>query len=653
MNRLAERGNSSPACEHDQALGTASLASGVMMSLANWTTRFLVGSAQGSEMQPDGQSSGSGSDDSAGASAQRAGPRSLVGSRVGAYLITKRLGAGGVGEVFKGVDVMLKREVAIKVLRHELASDPLFLERFRHEAQIHAQLSHPNVASVHAFLHEGDTQFMVMEYVPGISLDEFVRSGGPVPAERALRIFRHALDGIEHAHRCGIVHRDIKPANIMLADSGPVKVMDFGIARALDCQEHLTRHGQVAGTAKSMSPEQIRGAQADVRSDIYSLGIVLYTLLAGRAPFEGRSDHALMKAQLEQAPPPLHALVDNVPPKVEAAVMRALEKDPSARFQTVGAFSRALDACLAELATASPPTPDQRDAQTSSRTVVNPALADAQRLPKGGARRAAQGPGRLRHFAASVRTAAGRLRPAAALRTLPRLGAVAVALALPALLAGTVMEWPRLAQREAPAAVSPGPVAVSPTLQQVSPPPPVERVAAAQIPPVSVPEPAPAAASKPPGGTVPPRTLAIVRLPLDDTASAGSDATHRFKPGERISLLVTPSQDAHVYCYLQDEARRIVRFYPNRFSKSALVRTAKPLKIPGRMRFEIVANTRNVTETVACFASEKDVMSELPAAVVGTDFARLPATTLDQVRSAFAAIAADTLSEASFRVQFK
>src|SRR5438105_10619048 len=149
MNRRAERRNSSPACPKHQAAGTPSVASGVMMSLANWTTRMLLESAQGT-------------DDSAGASAQRAEPRSLVGSRIGAYLITKRLGEGGVGEVFKGVDVMLKREVAIKVLRHELVSDPLFLKRFRHEAQIHAQLSHPNVASLHAFLQEGETQFMVM-----------------------------------------------------------------------------------------------------------------------------------------------------------------------------------------------------------------------------------------------------------------------------------------------------------------------------------------------------------------------------------------------------------------------------------------------------------------------------------------------------------
>jgi serine/threonine protein kinase len=584
-----------------------------MMSLANWTTRF------------HGQSSGSGGDGSQGGSAQRSEPRSLIGSRIGAYLITKRLGAGGVGEVFKGVDVMLKREVAIKVLRHEFASDPLFLERFSHEAQIHAQLSHPNVASVHAFLHEGDMQFMVMEYVSGISLDEFVRSGGPVPVERALSIFRRALDGIEHAHCCGIVHRDIKPANIMLADSGPVKVMDFGIARALDCQEHLTRHGQVAGTAKSLSPEQIRGAQADVRSDIYSLGIVLYTLLAGRAPFDGESDHALMKAQLEQAPPPLHTLVHNVPQKVEAAVMRALEKDPSARFQTVGAFSRALDACLAEIATASPPFPHQPDAQTSSRTVVNPALADAAPL-----------------------------RPAAASRTLPKSArrARGVMLALPALLAGAVLlAWPRVAQREAPASAPLRPAAVSQTRQQVSPT--VERAAAPQVPAVSVPQPAPAGVAQPLVDTVIPRTLTISRLPSDDAAPAGSEAGHRFRPGERVKLRVTPSHDAHVYCYLQDETRHILRFYPNRFSESALVRMAAPLEIPGRMRFEIVANTRNVTETVACFATERDVTAELPPAVIGTDFTRLRATSLDEVRSAFARIAGDTLTQASLRVQFK
>ena len=404
------------------------------MNLANWTTRFLVGNAQDSDKQPDGQGSESGSAERQVASAQPAASRSLVGSRVGTYLITKRLGEGGVGEVFKGVDVMLKREVAIKVLHPEFACDPLFVKRFSREAQLHAQLSHPNIATVHALLHEeGDKQFMVMEYVAGISLDEFVRSGGPVPVSRALSIFRRALDGIEHAHRNGIVHRDIKPANIMVADSGAVKVMDFGIARALDCREHLTRHGQVAGTAKAMSPEQIRGAQADVRSDIYSLGIVLYTLLAGRAPFDADSDLALMRAQLEQAPPPLRPLAADVPPEVEAAVMRALQKDPSARFQTVGEFSHALDASAdADATTAAMPRPSgaPQGAPTMSRTAVNPALGHGQGQPQGAAARPTG-----KDFA----DAATAVRPqpaAAARRKLPRLNRGAAASRVGALRTG-------------------------------------------------------------------------------------------------------------------------------------------------------------------------------------------------------------------------
>jgi hypothetical protein len=151
---------------------------------------------------------------------------------------------------------------------------------------------------------------------------------------------------------------------------------------------------------------------------------------------------------------------------------------------------------------------------------------------------------------------------------------------------------------------------------------------------------------------VPPRALSISRLPADGTASVGSDPAHRFKPGERVKLVVTSSHDANVYCYLQDETRHIVRFYPNRFSASARVSRDVPLEIPGRMGFEIVANARNVAETVACFASERDLADQLPTAVVGTDFASLPATSFDEVRSAFARIAGDALAEASFRVEF-
>jgi serine/threonine-protein kinase len=570
----------------------------------------------------------------------------LVGSRIGAYEITKRLGVGGVGEVFKAVDVMLKRDVAIKVLRDELAADPLFLERFRREAQLHAKLSHHNVAAVHAFLHEGGKQFMVMEFIAGISLDEFIRSGGPVPVPRALAIFRAALDGIEHAHGCGIVHRDIKPANIMLADDGQVKVMDFGIARALDGQDQLTRHGHVAGTARAMAPEQIRGRPADVRSDIYSLGIVLYTLLAGRAPFDSDNDFALMKMQLEQTPPPLDTLVGGVPPAVQAAVMRALEKDPAARFESAAAFAQAIDACMGESAAAAalPPAATRSfNAFLDAGTMINPALQHETQLgPPESApteRRALPKPPRRR----------------------PRLGrpAAAVALAtiaLGALGAGAAALWPQLALRDgadvarlvstgaatAVSAIAPAPERpVDPSPSPIDPSGASAAPAADALPPV-----APAAPAAPVAPVQP--ALAIERWSVDGRAIASTS----FKPGERIQLRVTSNTDAHVYCYLQDESRRIVRFYPNRFSKSARVRADVPLDIPGSMRFELVANSRRVAETVACFATERDVLGDLPAAAVGTDFVKLPAASLDEVRLAFASVGAQPPAQASFRIAF-
>ena len=379
--------------------------------------------------------------------------------------------------------------------------------------------------------------------------------------------------------------------------------MDFGIARALDCQEHLTRHGQVAGTAKSMSPEQIRGAQADVRSDIYSLGIVLYTLLAGRAPFDGETDLALMKAQVEQAPPPLHGLVGNLPPKVEAAVMRALEKDPSARFQTVGAFSRALDACMAGPTTTPRPIPNHPDPATLARTVLNPMLHDAQASSRTvvnpalqGARRAAR-----RQYEPSRAGSRDAASPGCRLARVARPGS-----ALGRRRAGT----PRAARGRCCSGVA-APRAARST---------GDCVAAARCGVTADQRAGGSCASGARGGSdsgaartgassgrrsrsrgrrrssspsscAPCRSSACLPTTRPRRPSAGSDAAHRFKPDERVRLMVTTSHDAHVYCYLQDETRRIKRFYPNRFNKNAAVKADAPLEIPGKMRFEIVANT--------------------------------------------------------------
>lgn len=264
-----------------------------------------------------------------------------IGSIIGSYKITEKIGEGGMGAVYKGVDQMLEREVAIKMLRPELARQPDVLERFRSEAVTLAKLNHPNIATLYNFLqHEGD-YFMVMEFVPGNTVENIIIKFGAIAYERAIPLFCQALEGIDQAHRKGIVHRDIKPANIMVMDSGAVKVMDFGIARMLG-SARLTKQGNVVGTVEYMSPEAIRGEDVDARSDIYSLGILLYEMLTGRLPFENTSEYELMRSQIEEAPPPPTVYLPNIPVTIEQAIMRSLAKKREARFQTAGEFRAVL-----------------------------------------------------------------------------------------------------------------------------------------------------------------------------------------------------------------------------------------------------------------------------------------------------------------------
>ena len=261
----------------------------------------------------------------------------MIGQVFGNYKVTQKLGEGGMGEVFRGVDMMLEREVAIKFLRPELASQPQVVERFRSEAVTLAKLQHPNIATLYNFMRQGDSFVMVLEFVRGVTLDHVIQQRGAIPVESAIPIFCQMLDGIQEAHSEGIIHRDIKPANMMLTDKGTLKVLDFGIARILGTAR-MTRQGNIIGTIEYMSPEQVRGFETDARSDIYSLGMLLYEMLTARCPFDIQNEFELMKAQIEQYPVPPRQLNPAIPEVVEQAIWKSIAKDPAQRFQNAAEF---------------------------------------------------------------------------------------------------------------------------------------------------------------------------------------------------------------------------------------------------------------------------------------------------------------------------
>ena len=259
----------------------------------------------------------------------------MIGQIVGNYKIEAKLGEGGMGAVYKGVDTMLDREVAIKALRPELASQTSVVERFRSEAVTLAKLNHPNIAALYTMFRQGEELYMVLEFVRGETLDTIMQRRAALPAEEAIPVFCQVLDGIDHAHELGVVHRDIKPANIMLTENGKLKVLDFGIARLLG-SARMTRAGNIIGTLEYMAPEQVKGQETDGRSDIYALGMMLYEMLTGQLPFQTENEFELMMLQTETMPPSPREINPNIPVEVEEAIMRAIQKNPNDRFQTAG-----------------------------------------------------------------------------------------------------------------------------------------------------------------------------------------------------------------------------------------------------------------------------------------------------------------------------
>ncbi len=279
----------------------------------------------------------------------------MIGATVGNYRILEKLGEGGMGAVFRGVDLTLEREVAIKMLRTDLSEQPGLIDRFRAEAITLARLHHPNIAILFNFFRHNNNFFMALEYVRGRTLGAVIKERGAMPCGEAVALVEQALDGLAHAHHLNIIHRDLKPANLMLTDTGVIKITDFGIARVLGTSR-MTRPGGVVGTLEYMSPERVRGLEADARSDLYSVGIVLYELLTGHAPFHNDSDYELMRAQIEAPPLPPHMLAPDLPDDVERVILRALAKAPEARYQTAREMRDALRA-----AAQTPPQPRSRE----------------------------------------------------------------------------------------------------------------------------------------------------------------------------------------------------------------------------------------------------------------------------------------------------
>src|SRR4051794_30975433 len=252
----------------------------------------------------------------------------------GRYEILRHLARGGMAEVYLAHDLMLDRQVALKVLFPELSTDRNFVERFRREAQAAANLSHPNIVSIYDWGEEEGTYFIVMEYIEGRTLGQIIRSEGPLLAERAAEIGADVAAALAFAHRSGVVHRDVKPGNVLISPTGQVKVTDFGIARAANSDQDLTQTGAVMGTATYFSPEQAQGNKVDGRSDEYSLGVVLYEMVAGRPPFQGDNPMAIAYKHVREQPIPPRELNPDVPQAFEAIVLQAMAKNPNDRYMS-------------------------------------------------------------------------------------------------------------------------------------------------------------------------------------------------------------------------------------------------------------------------------------------------------------------------------
>ncbi len=281
---------------------------------------------------------------------------SLQPQKLGIYIVQRLLGKGGMGAVYLAVDPTLKRQVALKVLAPALAADPEYVARFQREATSLARIRHPNLVHVYAVGEDAGRHFIVMEYLKGQSVADILRQCGPLPVPTAVRILGQALAALDKVHAAGIVHRDLKPGNVMIDEDQRAILTDFGLAKPRH-DRSVTTDNTLIGTPEYMAPELAEGQDADFRSDIYALGVILYELVTGRVPFHGNSAFATLRQHIERPVPSARALVADVPPALDAIIARATAKRPAERHPSVRALAADLMAVastheLAELAAA-------------------------------------------------------------------------------------------------------------------------------------------------------------------------------------------------------------------------------------------------------------------------------------------------------------
>lgn len=308
----------------------------------------------------------------------------LIGQRLGKYQIESLVGRGGMAAVYRAHDTVLNRSVAIKVLNPALGMDPRAVERFRREAVTAANLEHPAIVRVFDVQQSGSVHYIAMRFVQGTTLREILRDNGPLPLDAIVNIVKPVASALHYAHQHGVIHRDVKPGNILVEPDGTVLLTDFGIARAADAaQSALTQTGQVMGTADYLAPEQISGRPATPRSDVYSLGVVLYEMLTGVTPFAGETTASILYRQVHDNPAPIRSINPRLPGELQPIVDRALAKNPTLRYADPLDLGRDLEEVARWLPPGSPWLMGGRQSQQQGQAQGQPGMPGNGRRPSG------------------------------------------------------------------------------------------------------------------------------------------------------------------------------------------------------------------------------------------------------------------------------